>query len=510
MSHEKIGSTRLSGDNPADDGSGTRDFADEQSGYRTGMTARHLQMIAIGGAIGTGLFLGAGGRLHEGGPFLVVIYAVCGLFAFLVLRALGELVLHRPSSGSFVSYAREFYGEKLAFVTGWMYFFHWVLTTIVDCTAVALYVKYWSLFSAVPQWVLALIALPIVMGLNLISARVFGETEFWFALVKVGALVTFLIIGIIVLAGGWPTDAGPTGVTMITDNGGILPHGATIGSVLVLSQGVVLAFAGTELISIAAGETANPQKVMPRAINSVIVRLAIFYCGTVLLLALLLPARLYSATQSPFVTFFSHFGGPHVSAIAGTVMNFIVLTAVLSSLNAGLYSTGRVLRSLSHSGAAPRALGRMNRRGVPYGGILLTGAIGLFGVILNYLVPSEAFEIALNTTSLGVICSWATIVLCQMQLRRWSLQGKLERPAFRLFGAPATAWLTLVFLGAVLVLIAFDYPTGTYTIAALPVVAGLLILGWYRRRGRITAVAERRRLGAKPNPDSWGPEREPK
>ncbi|MCA1217035.1 amino acid permease [Streptomyces sp. 8L] len=472
----------------------THDFDEEQTGYRSGMKARHLRMIAIGGAIGTGLFLGAGSRLHEGGPFLVVIYAICGFFAFLVLRALGELVMHRPSSGSFVSYAREFYGEKMAFAVGWMYFFHWAMTAIVDCTAVALYVKYWSAFSAVPQWLLALVALPVVVGLNLISARMFGETEFWFALVKVGALVVFLVIGIVVLAARRPTDAGETGVPMLAAHGGLLPHGAaTVGAALVLTQGVVLAFAGTELVSIAAGETTDPRKTMPRAINSVIVRLAVFYCGSVLLLALLLPSQLYSGSQSPFVTFFSHFGGPRVSAAAGTAMNFVVLTAVLSSLNAGLYSTGRILHSLAQAGAAPRFFGRMNRRGVPYGGILLTGAIGLLGVGLNYLAPSRAFEIALNTTSLGVLTSWATIVLCQIRLRRWSLQGRVERPAFRLFGAPVTAYLALGFLAAVLVLIAFDRPTGSYTMALVPLIAALLVLGWYRRRGYIAAAAADRR-----------------
>ena len=206
-----------------------QDFSSEQEGYRKALSSRQLQMIAIGGAIGTGLFLGAGGRLQQGGPLLVLVYAVCGFFAFLVLRALGELVLHRPSSGSFVSYAREFYGEKMAYVAGWMYFLNWAMTAIVDSTAVALYVKYWSLFSAVPQWLLALIALVVVVSLNLISVKVFGEMEFWFALIKVGALVAFLVVGIVVLSAGWPTDLGQTGFAMLAQNGGLLPNGvATI------------------------------------------------------------------------------------------------------------------------------------------------------------------------------------------------------------------------------------------------------------------------------------------
>lgn len=470
-----------------------QDFSSEQEGYHKSLSSRQLQMIAIGGAIGTGLFLGAGGRLEQGGPLLVLVYAVCGFFAFLVLRALGELVLHRPSSGSFVSYAREFYGEKMAYVAGWMYFLNWAMTAIVDSTAVALYVKYWTLFTAVPQWLLALIALVVVVSLNLISVKVFGEMEFWFAIIKVSALVAFLVVGIIVLSAGWPTDVGPTGLPMLAANGWLLPHGvATIGMAIVLVQGVVFAYAGVELVGIAAGETENPEKIMPRAINSVVFRIAVFYCGSVLLLALLLPASVYSGSESPFVTFFSHLGGPELSAIVGSVMNFVVLTAALSSLNAGMYSTGRILHSMAQTGAAPAFTARMNARGVPYGGILLTACIGVLGVFLNLIVPAEAFNIVLNVASLGIITSWAMIILCQMQLRRWSLEGRLARPTFRLFGAPFTAYLTLAFLAAVLVLMAFDYPTGTFTVASLVVIIPLLIVGWYAQRSRILAIAQAR------------------
>ncbi|AGW42427.1 L-asparagine permease [Leifsonia xyli subsp. cynodontis DSM 46306] len=468
-------------------------FASEQEGYRKSLSARQVQMIAIGGAIGTGLFLGAGGRLQQSGPLLVFVYAVCGFFAFLVLRALGELVLHRPSSGSFVSYAREFFGEKMAYVAGWMYFLNWAMTAIVDSTAIALYVKYWSLFSSVPQWLLALIALVIVVSLNLISVKVFGEMEFWFALIKVGALVTFLVVGIVVLAAGWPTDLGPTGIPMLAENGWLLPNGvATIAMAIVLVQGVVFAYAAVELVGIAAGETEHPEKIMPRAINSVVFRIVVFYCGSVLLLALLLPASAYSGSESPFVTFFSHLGGPQLSAVVGSIMNFVVLTAALSSLNAGMYSTGRILHSMAQTGAAPRFTSRMSKQGVPYGGILLTAVIGVFGVFLNLVVPAQAFNIVLNVAALGIITSWAMIVLCQMQLRRWSLRGTMKRPAFRLIGAPFTAYLTLAFLLAVLVLMTFDYPTGTWTIASLVVIAPLLAIGWFAQRGRILAIAAKR------------------
>ncbi|MCU1442762.1 MAG: L-asparagine permease [Cryobacterium sp.] len=453
-----------------------QDFSSEQEGYHTALKPRQLQMIAIGGAIGTGLFLGAGGRLAIAGPGLVLSYAICGVFAYLILRALGELVLHRPSSGSFVSYAREFLGEKAAFVAGWMYFLNWAMTAIVDVTAVALYVHYWSAFTVVPQWVLALIALAVVLGLNLVSVKVFGEMEFWFAIIKVVALVTFLVVGIIFLSLGFPTDAGPTGLSILADNGGILPNGLL--PVVIVMQGVVFAYAAIELVGTAAGETANPRKVMPRAINTVIVRIAVFYVGSVLLLSLLLPYTEYQAGQSPFVTFFSHIGSPQTAAIAGSIMNFVVVTAAMSSLNAGLYSTGRILRSMSMNGAAPVFTAKMNSHGVPYGGILLTAGITLLGVGLNAVVPAQAFEIVLNMAALGIITGWGMIVLCQMQLQRWAQLGRLDRPDFRLPGAPFTSWLTLAFLLAVLVLMAVDYPVGTFTIGSLVIIVPALIIGW--------------------------------
>ena len=472
-----------------------RDFSHEQEGYKHGLKPRQLQMIAIGGAIGTGLFMGAGGRLASAGPSLFVVYAVCGVFAFLILRALGELVLHRPSSGSFISYAREFFGEKAAFVAGWMYFLNWAMTAIADVTAIALYVQFWSAFTAVPQWLLALIALVVVLALNLVSVKIFGEMEFWFALIKVTALVAFLVIGVVFLSASWPVTVDghhvTTGLSIWQNNGGIFPTGL-VASVLVV-QGVVFAYAGIELVGTAAGETANPAKIIPRAINSVVMRIVVFYVGSVVLLSLLLPYTAYKNGESPFVTFFASIGGSQTGEIAGSIMNFVVLTAALSSLNAGLYSTGRILRSLAMSGAAPDFTKRMNRHGVPYGGILLTASVTLLGVVLNLVVPANAFDIVLNVASIGIVSGWGMIVLCQMQLRRWSLQGKLTRPSFRMPGAPYTSWATLVFLVVVLALIAADYPTGTWSIGVFIVVGiPLLVLGWFLSRKKIYEIARAR------------------
>ncbi|WP_433798475.1 amino acid permease [Actinomycetospora sp. CA-084318] len=458
-------------------------LAREEEGYQKALKPRQVQMIAIGGAIGTGLFLGAGGRLASAGPALFLVYAFCGAFVFLILRALGELVLHRPSSGSFVSYAREFYGEKAAYAAGWLYFLNWAMTSIVDTTAIATYMHYWTVFQVVPQWTIALIALLIVLTMNLISVKLFGEIEFWAALIKVAALVLFIVIGAVFLVGRFEVEGRPTGFGMIADSGGFLPTGVL--PLVVVVSGVVFAYAAVELVGTAAGETENPEKVMPRAINSVILRIAVFYVGSLVLLALLLPYTLYSKTESPFVTFFSHIG----FAGSGSIMNLVVLTAALSSLNAGLYSTGRILRSMAMNGSAPRFTGRMNGNGVPWGGIVLTSCITLLGVVLNAFQPGEAFEIVLNVASLGIIASWGTIVLCQLRLYSWWKQGRVERPAFRLPGAPVTGWLTLAFLVAVLVLTGFDYPIGTWTVASLVVIVPALVVGWFLCRDRIRAAA---------------------
>jgi L-asparagine permease len=470
-----------------------QDFSSEEEGYHKTLRPRQIQMIAIGGAIGTGLFLGAGGRLASSGPSLILVYALCGFFAFLILRALGELVLHRPSSGSFVSYAREFYGEKMAYAAGWLYFLNWAFTSIVDVTAVALYVKFWAQYweplQAVPQWAIALIALVVVLSLNLVSVKVFGEMEFWFALIKVTALVVFLVIGVWFLLFVHHTDVGQTGFPVIFDNGGVFPMGA-VAPLLAIS-GVVFAYAAIELVGTAAGETAEPKKIMPRAVNTVVLRIAVFYVGSVLLLSLLLPFTAYSADESPFVTFFSHIGSPETSAVAASIMNFVVLTAAMSSLNAGLYSTGRILRSMAVNGSAPRFTMRMSRNGVPYGGIMLTACITLLGVGLNALVPSQAFEIVLEVSALGIVGGWATIILCQMKLHRMADAGLLTRPSFRLFGAPFTAWLTLAFLLFVLVTMGFS-ATGRWVLASLVVIVPLLILGWFAFRSRIRDAAAMR------------------
>ncbi|WP_189060765.1 amino acid permease [Longimycelium tulufanense] len=445
-------------------------------------------MIAIGGAIGVGLFLGAGGRLQAAGPGLVLSYAAAGIAAFFVMRALGELVLHRPVAGSFVEYAREFIGPWAGFASGWMYWVNWAMTGIAEITAAAIYVHKW--LPDVPQWITALIALGVLLVINLLSVKLFGELEFWFSVIKVLAIVVFLFVGLaLVITSAGIGDTGVhAAVSNLTTHDGFLPMGFPV--VLLALQGVIFAYSAIEMVGIAAGETQNPHKVIPRAVNGVVWRIGIFYIGSVLLLTMILPWTMYSGKESPFVTVFSALGVPG----AGDLMNAVVLTAALSSCNSGLYSTGRILRSLASKGEAPAFTARMSSRHVPYGGILFTAIVYLFGVFLNYLVPSAAFDIAVNVASLGIITTWMTLLFCQVRLRQRAARGEIERPSFRMPGSPYTNYGALGFLVLCLALMAFsDDWKQQLAIALAPVLAVVLVVGWKlvsaRRRAAEGATA---------------------
>ncbi|EMR00277.1 amino acid permease family protein [Paeniglutamicibacter gangotriensis Lz1y] len=325
-----------------------------------------------------------------------------------------------------------------------------------------------------------------MLGLNLVSVKVFGELEFWFALIKVVALVAFLAVGVYFVIFGSPIPGHEVGFSLIADNGGFCPNGLL--PVVVVMQGVVFAYASIELVGTAAGETQSPEKVMPKAINTVIIRIAVFYVGSLVLLSLLLPYSAYKAGESPVVTFFGSIG---VSGM-DSIMNLVVLIAAMSSLNAGLYSTGRILRSMALAGSAPRFAARLNKQAVPYGGIALTTVVEGLGVVLNALVPAAAFEIVLNLAALGIVASWGVIVLCQLALYRLAKRGELQRRAFRMIGAPYTGYLTLAFLVAVIVLMAFDSPVGTWTMASIIVIIPALVIGWYASRARINDIAAAR------------------
>ena len=464
------------GDPVAPQTSSTVDKGD--AGYDKALKNRHLQMIAIGGSIGTGLFLGTGGRLAQGGAGLAISYAVCGIFAFLMVRALGEMAIRRPSSGAFVSYAREFMGEKGAYVTGWFFFLDWSVTVMADITAVALYLHYWTALRVVPQWVLALIALGVVFTLNMLSVKMFGEAEFWFAAIKVTAIILFMIAAIWAIVTGARVGNYTAGFHNIAQHGGFFPTG--LAPLFALTLGVIFAFGGTEMVGVAAGETKEASKILPKAINSMILRIFVFYVGSIILMALVLPYTAYSTNESPFVTFFTGIGIPY----AGDIIQVIVLTAALSSLNAGLYSTGRTLRSLAVAGEAPKAAAKLNRHHVPSGGIAMTAALGLLGVALNAFLPDSAFEIVMNLAGIGIAGTWAMVLLSHTRFVSAAKSGKESRPEYRMPGAPVTNYISLAFL-LVVVLSNLTSESGRWTLALFALVAIAMVAGWYAVRNSI-------------------------
>jgi L-asparagine permease len=456
----------------------------EQAGYKQSLGRRHVQMIAIGGAIGTGLFLGSASRLHSTGPALLFTYAAVGVIAYFLMRALGELVLHRATSGAFVSYMREFYGEKWAFITGWMYWLNWALTGIAELSAVGLYVQYW--FPLMPTWATVLIALAVVLVINLLSARAFGEFEFWAAIAKVGAIVAFLAVGLVVVIGGFSIGGHEAGFHNLWSNpGGFWPTTGDYnwyGPILAMS-GVVFAYAAIEMVGVAAGEMQDAKTEVPKAVNAVIFRIAVFYCGSILLLVSMLPTTEYKSGTSPFVTVFERLGLTWMT----TAIQVVLIIAALSSLNAGLYSTGRVLRSLGMSKQAPGFTLKMSSSGVPWAGIVMTSVVYVFGSLLNFLAP-DAFEIALEAAAIGVIFTWGTIFVCQIRLRQLTDRGVIPPSPFPAPGSPYTSYIGLAFLALVIVGMAISgWQSSPYfghkvnflvVVFGIPLIAIALAIGW--------------------------------
>ncbi|TWS25132.1 amino acid permease [Tsukamurella sputi] len=476
-------------------------FAAEQEGYKQTLGRRHVQMIAIGGAIGTGLFLGSASRLHSTGPALLFSYAFVGVIAFFLMRALGELVLYRQSSGAFVSYAREFFGEAAAFAAGWLYWVFWALTGVAELSAVAVYVKKWW---DLPQGISVIIALAVVLVINLLSARAFGEFEFWASVLKVGAIVIFLVVGLVIVVGqitvGSGDKAHKAGISNLWSNpGGFWPHSDTFGWIapIVVMSGVVFAYAAIEMVGIAAGEMQNPQREVPKAVNSVILRIAVFYCGSIFLLVCILPTSEYGNTgadgslESPFVTVFERMGVGWMASL----INGVLIVAAMSSLNAGLYTTGRMLRSLAASREAPKIFMQMSKSGVPAAGILVTSLFYVLGAVLNVLVPGKAFDIALEASAIAVVGVWSLIFLCHIRYRRLSDAGIVTKSPFRAPLAPYMSYVGLGFLFLVLVGMAysgskadggfFDKTNLVVVVLGIPAFVAIIVIGWFAVKSRV-------------------------
>ncbi|MET9929650.1 MULTISPECIES: amino acid permease [unclassified Streptomyces] len=416
-------------------------------GYQRGLGARQIQMIAIGGAIGTGLFLGAGKAIHQAGPSLILAYAIAGLVIFFIMRALGELLMYRPVSGSFSEYAREFVGPFAGFVTGWTYWLFWVVTGITEVTAAATYMTYWW---DIPQWISALVFTVILYGANLISVKLFGELEFWFSMVKVTAIIGMILICVGVLTVGF-SDAGDTAtVAHLWNQGGFFPNG--VGSTLMTLQIVMFAFLAVELVGVTAGESKDPKTVLPKAINTVPWRIAVFYVGALIMILSVVPWTEFQPGVSPFVAAFEKMG----LGAGAAIVNFVVLTAALSSCNSGMYSTGRMLRDLSLNGQGPKVFTKLTKSGIPLLGTTFSAALMLVGVWINYVAPGKAFEYVVSFATISGMWAWIMILVCQIRYRAKANRGELPQSSFKAPGAPYTSWFALLFIGMVIVMMGID------------------------------------------------------
>jgi len=446
-----------------------------ESSLARNLRNRHIQLIALGGTIGVGLFLGSAKAIHEAGPGLLLGYAVGGVAIFFIMRALGELLTYRPVAGSFATYAEEFCGPLPGFITGWSYWFAWVVTVMAEITAIGIYVDFW--LPQVPQWLPPLIALLVLYAANLLAVRVFGELEFWFALIKVVTIVALILAGLYVIL-FHVGSLGPTAhFSNLWTHGGFLPLGVL--AVLLSLQIVMFAYEGVELIGVTAGEAENPAVVLPRATNGIIARILIFYLGALLIIMSLVPWTELDPKVSPFVFVFGKLGVPG----AASIVNLVVITAAASSCNSGLFSTGRMLWTLAQRGQAPRAFAVLNQRQVPAAGIHASAAVMLIGVALNYLVPEQVFTIVTSVALVGTLWTWGIILVAHANYRRAVADGRLPAAPFRMPGAPLANWLVLAFLVLVAVLLA-KRPDTRFALYVAPFWFGVLVLSYALLRGR--------------------------
>ncbi len=381
-----------------------------------GLKQRHLTMIAIGGVIGAGLFVGSGAVMQDAGPAAFITYAVTGVLIILVMRMLGEMATANPSTGSFADYARRALGGWAGFSVGWLYWYFWVIVVGFEAVAGADILRYW--FAGVPLWIFALGLMALMTATNLFSVKSYGEFEYWFAGIKVFAIIAFLVLGTLFVIGLWPDQS--FDVSNLTDHGGFLPHGggAVFSSIVV----VVFSMVGAEIATVAAAESHDPEKAIAKATQSVIVRVGTFYVGSVFLLVCIVPWNDSELGKSPYVAAFKEIGIPY----ADDIMNAVVLTAVLSCLNSGLYTASRMLFVLAARREAPMRMITVNRRGVPVWAILASTVIGFLSVIAAYVSPDTVFTFLLNSSGAVILFVYFLIAVSQFVLRRRTPEDQLK------------------------------------------------------------------------------------
>lgn len=431
-----------------------------------GLKNRHIQLIALGGAVGTGLFLGSASVIKSAGPAVILGYAIAGFIAFLIMRQLGEMVVEEPVAGSFSHFAYKYWGNFAGFASGWNYWVLYVLVAMAELSAVGKYIQFW--YPEFPTWASAAIFFVVINAINLTNVKVFGEMEFWFAIIKVVAVIGMILFGGWLLFSG---NAGPqASVSNLWSQGGFFPHGMT-GLVMMMAI-IMFSFGGLELVGITAAEADNPQESIPKATNQVLWRILIFYIGSLAVLLSLLPWTRVTEETSPFVLIFHELG----DALVANALNVVILTAALSVYNSCVYCNSRMLFGLAQQGNAPKALLKVDSRGVPVATILVSAVATALCVLINYLMPGEAFGLLMSLVVSALVINWAMISLAHMKFRKKKdQQGVTTR--FRAVLYPFGNWLCLVFLAAVLVIMAIT-PGMAISVWLIPVWLVILAVGY--------------------------------
>ncbi|CAE6790707.1 amino acid permease [Paraburkholderia domus] len=459
-----------------------------KSELKTGLKERHMTMIALGGVIGAGLFVGSGVVVQQAGPAAVLSFLITGGLIVLVMRMLGEMACAMPAVGSFYEYARLAFagkrgpGKLAGFLTGWMYWYFWVIVVAVEAVAGAKLVQFW--LPDTPAWAISLVLLVVLTATNLISVGSYGEFEFWFASIKVAAIVVFLFLGGLYVLGLWPASMHTTAVMpTLLSHGGLMPKG--IGPVLSGAVAATGFYFGAEIVTIAAAEAHEPVKAVAKATNSVITRVLIFYVGSILLVVALVPWN-SPGMATPYVSALDAMGIP----AAANVMNAIVLTAVLSALNSGLYAASRMMFALTRHGDAPAGLAKVNRRGVPVRAILIGTLFGYVSVIMSYVSPDTVFAFLVNSYGTVAIFVYVLIAVSQLKLRARLEREAPEKLRVRMWCYPYLTWFAIVGMIGILVAMAFIPDQRTPLWLGVVSLGVLLVAYAWRARKRGAASTE--------------------
>ena len=437
---------------------------------KRGLKNRHIQLIALGGAIGTGLFLGIAQTIQMAGPSVLLGYAIGGFIAFLIMRQLGEMVVEEPVAGSFSHFAYKYWGDFAGFLSGWNYWAMFILVGMAELTAVGIYIHYW--WPEIPTWVSAAVFFVVINLINLVNVRLYGETEFWFAIIKVAAILGMIVFGAYLLASG---NGGPdASIRNLWEQGGFMPHG--INGLVMAMAVIMFSFGGLEMVGITAAEAADPRTSIPKATNQVVYRILIFYIGSLTVLLSLYPWGKVVEGGSPFVMIFHALD----SNLVATMLNVVVLTAALSVYNSGVYCNSRMLFGLATQGNAPKALTKVNKRGVPVLSIALSALATSVGVLINYVMPGEAFGLLMALVVSTLVINWVMICLAHLKFRAAKdRQGVIT--SFRALWYPFGNYLCLVFLSLILVIMYFS-PGIRISVLLMPVWVLLLWIGFMLTR----------------------------